>query len=124
MIVRIIYDGNCPFCSDFVKISNLKKSYADVRFHNARESGDPLVVQLKSAGYQLNDGMIVMAGEEVLYGAEAARFIVRGGSGGHRFALYKSLLRNKHLSKLFYPILVFLRKLYFRMTGMTLIDEE
>ena len=122
--VTIIYDEECPFCADFVALNNLRKSGYLVRLVNARENEDELVSDL-SAKYNLDDGMIVIVDGSVLYGAAAAMFIAASYSRrGIRSAMYALLLSNKHMALAVYPVLVALRKFFFRIIGKNLINDE
>ncbi len=120
--LKIVYDGECPFCSDFIKVANLRGRFESLSLHNARVR-DELVTQLIADGYKLNSGMVVIMDGEILYGDEAARFIVINGSGGFRYHLYKLILQNRHLARMSYPVLVFLRKLYFRIVKKPELDD-
>ena len=122
--VRIIYDGDCPFCNNFVSLSKLRDLGYAVTLINARED-DSLVVRRLSKSYDLDDGMIVMVDDQVLYGPAAARFLASGFLGGGGLScVYRILLRGERVSKLIYPILVRMRKLYFRLAGKTLINDD
>ena len=35
---KIIFDGNCPFCNNFITVANLRKNLANVVFLNARDN--------------------------------------------------------------------------------------
>ena len=122
--VTIIYDEECPFCSDFVALNNLRESGYLVKLVNARESDDEVVSDLKTK-YNLDDGMIVIVEEAVLYGAAAAMFIAASYSRrGVRSAMYAFLLSNEHIAAIVYPVLVTLRKFFFRIIGKKLINEQ
>ena len=45
----LVYDGDCPFCSRYVKYLRLRRAAGPVRLVNAREGG-PLVDELQRAG--------------------------------------------------------------------------
>ncbi|MGO7741138.1 DCC1-like thiol-disulfide oxidoreductase family protein, partial [Rhizobium johnstonii] len=51
----IVYDGDCPFCSKFVKFQRLRSAIGEVILIDARS--DPgLVVAFQSRGMSLDDG--------------------------------------------------------------------
>jgi predicted DCC family thiol-disulfide oxidoreductase YuxK len=122
--VTIVYDGECPFCSDFVALNRLKESGYTLTIINARDTKNPVVVDLRKS-YDIDNGMIVIYREKVLYGSSAARFI--SSSYSHkvlRASLYRLILGNQKIANILYPVLVFLRKLYFRLVGKKFINED
>ena len=122
--VTIIYDKECPFCKDFVYLSRLKQVGYNVELLNAREKENS-VIKYVSKKYDLDYGMIVIVNGEVLYGHEAASFIIgKHSSLKIRGKLYSLLLRNKSISKLIYPFLVILRKIFFLLIGKKGINES
>ena len=124
--IEIVYDGECPFCTDFVVVSNIKKNVGSVRLINARDTEAHAVKMLKKQGINLDDGMAIIHEDgSIMYGALAARFITVYGQGkGLRAFFYRLLLRNERVAKCVYPGLVSLRKLFFRMTRRSLINDK
>ena len=92
--IEIVYDGNCPFCTDFVVVSNIKKNFGSVILTSARDAEAPAVKLLKEQDINLDDGMVVIQADgSIIYGALAARFIAIHGQGqGARAFLYRLLL--------------------------------
>ena len=54
----IVYDGDCPFCSRYVKLVRLREALGAVSIINAREGG-PLVDEIVEAGFDLDEGMVL-----------------------------------------------------------------
>lgn len=124
MTVVIVYDTDCPFCSDFVAMVNIRKNGYEIELVSARNSSNKFVKDIRNKGLKLNDGMVVFLEDKILYGSEAAHFLATiSASPGLIHNIYKLLLRNSSFARLIYPILVFLRKLYFRIFKIALIDE-
>ena len=122
--VTIVYDGECPFCSDFVSLNRLKEHGYTVKIINARDTKNSVVIDLRK-NFDIDKGMIVIHGEKVLYGSSAARFISSFNSYGIlRASLYRLMLANQKIANILYPVLVFLRKLYFRLVGKKFINED
>lgn len=70
----IYYDGQCPFCRNYVHVLELKKHYT-VQIHNAREAKEKMKEFLLK-GYDINEGMIVCVNETAVYhGAQAVTFL-------------------------------------------------
>ena len=119
--VTVIYDGECPFCTNFVMVANLRKSYEFLCLINARQTENETVKFVRSRGFDLNKGMVVMLADKVLYGSDAANFIAIHCKEGLLGNIYRLLLRNKKLAKWIYPILTRLRRIFFRLVGKELI---
>ena len=122
--VTIVYDGECPFCSDFVSLNRLKEHGYNVKLVNARDTSNQLVHDLKKK-YNIDYGMIVIVNEKILYGSSAARFISSSYKKNNLKSLvYCLVLFNQKIADFSYPILVFLRKIYFRLTGKRFINDD
>ena len=123
-LIKIIYDGECPFCKDFVKLQDLKKKGYDLNLINARDKNNPLIIELKK-NYNLDEGMIVIKDQEILYGDEAAAFVLGSYDGKKiRGKIYSAILKNSSFAKISYPILTFLRKLFLKLINKKLINED
>lgn len=122
--IFIIYDGECPFCSDFMAVANMRKAGYELKLVNARDKFHPAVLIVRRAGLNLDNGMVVLVGELVLYGADAAHFIIsHGNPKAFRAKIYRMLLSRITIARILYPMLVILRKAYFSLTRRGLINE-
>jgi predicted DCC family thiol-disulfide oxidoreductase YuxK len=76
----LLYDGECPVCSAYVAMSRLRQLYPNLRVMSARD--DPaLVTELRQAGYEINEGMVLALDDRLYFGGEATRMIaVLGGT--------------------------------------------
>jgi predicted DCC family thiol-disulfide oxidoreductase YuxK len=70
----LLYDGDCPVCSAYVAMSRLRQLYPDLRVASARDEPE-LVVALRQAGYEINEGMVLSLDRKLYFGAEATRMI-------------------------------------------------
>ena len=70
----IIYDGDCLFCQNYVRLIRLRKAVGNVDLINIR-SDDPRVAQYWEQGYDLNEGMIFVYANQVFYGYEAVNVL-------------------------------------------------
>lgn len=70
----LLYDGECPACSAYVAMSRLRQLYPDLRVVSARDE-PALVAELRRAGYELNDGMVLSLGGVIHFGPDATRMI-------------------------------------------------
>ena len=66
----IVYDGECPFCRNYVRLMELRKAVGNVDLVNAR-TPHPAVWELVELGYDLNEGMAAIYGGKIYYGSDA-----------------------------------------------------
>ncbi len=104
-MLRVIYDGDCPFCASYVRLSRLREAAGDVRLIDARqEPGE--VARLRGLGISLDEGMVVEIGDQRYHGAEAMQRLALMTS---RAGLFNKLnhwwFRNGSRSRLAYPLL-------------------
>ena len=71
----IVYDGDCPFCANFVKLYSIRKKVTgNVELINARER-PVLVRDFRSRGMEINEGMIVMWRGHNYFGVEGMHLL-------------------------------------------------
>lgn len=107
--LRIVYDGDCPFCSSYVGLLRLREKY-DVQLVDARK--DPALAA--RYGLDLNEGMIVDLDGKVHHGARAMSLLARLSG---RF----SPLRSEWVAGAFYPLFRCGRNVTLRMLGRSRI---
>jgi len=73
--ITLIYDGQCPVCTAYSEAVEPAAGTTLERI-DAR-SDDPLVREATAAGYDLDEGMIVMHDGRYYHGAEALSFMAR-----------------------------------------------
>tara|TARA_B100000965_G_C19529748_1_gene730550 strand:+ start:668 stop:1069 length:402 start_codon:yes stop_codon:yes gene_type:complete len=69
-----IYDGECPFCSHFAHLLELKSSLPSIEILDGRENLEQLT-KLYRQGYDLNKGAILINNGHILHGADAISWI-------------------------------------------------
>ncbi len=69
-----LYDGECPFCNHFSALLELKSGLPGLTIKNARDNL-PEMKSLLEKGYDLDNGAILLKGDEVLHGAQAINWI-------------------------------------------------
>lgn len=101
----VVYDGDCPFCANFVKFYAIRKNAGDVELINARER-PALIRELRSRGMEINDGMIVLWRGHHYHGAEGMHLLsILGSQQGIFGMLNRLLFRNKNIATAVYPVL-------------------
>ena len=69
-----LYDGECPFCNHFSELLELRSGLPELTIKNARDNL-PEMKSLLERGYDLDNGAILLKGDEVLHGAQAINWI-------------------------------------------------
>jgi predicted DCC family thiol-disulfide oxidoreductase YuxK len=105
MSATIIYDGDCPFCSEYVRIIRLKRSVGEVQLINAR-SGGVAVAQARDQGFDLNQEMVLIYRGRLYGGPDCLHMLAllstRAGVVNKTIAL---LFSRPTIARLAYPIL-------------------
>lgn len=112
----IAYDGQCPFCQAYVRLTRLRESGA-FSLIDAR-GAHPALEEVRRAGLDLNEGMVVKHGGRLYHGADAMHLLsllsTRSGVFNRVMAL---LFGRPRLARLLYPVLRAGRNLTLRLLG-------
>lgn len=119
----IIYDGECPFCAAYVRMTRLRDSAGPVRLIDAR-SDAPEVGEARAAGLDLDRGMVVKLDGRLYHGdaAMTALALLTTPSGGFN-RLMRSLFRRPTLARVLYPPMVAGRNMTLRLLGRRPIGQ-
>lgn len=113
----VVYDGECPFCSSYVRLYRLREVTGRVHLVDAREP-HPIVAEVRALGFNLDDGMAVKAAGQFYHGAEAMQILAILGSGSGLFnGLNRAVFRRPRLARALYPWMVRGRLLTLRLLG-------
>ncbi len=101
----LVYDGECPFCSRYVRYLRLREAVSKLHLVNAREGG-PVVDDAVRAGLDLDDGMVLKMGGRYYHGADCihALALLSGGSSAFN-RINAAIFRSRPLSRVLYPVL-------------------
>lgn len=115
--IYVIYDGDCPFCSAYVKMVRLREAAGKVELLNAREP-HPIVDEVVAAGFNLDEGMALKIGDEILHGdAVIHRLALMTGPSSIFNRLNWWIFRSPTRSRLLYPWMRGGRNLALRLLG-------
>ena len=118
----LLYDGECPFCDNYIKLLKLKSILPELQLLNAHSHKD-LVDHFRNEGLEINDGMIFSLDESIYYGPDCIHALTVLADNNSFFSrLNKIIFKNKKRAKILYPILVHMRKLYFTIMRKSLIE--
>jgi predicted DCC family thiol-disulfide oxidoreductase YuxK len=70
----VVYDGQCPFCSTYVRFTRLRDAVGPVELVDAR-SGGPVVEEAVRAGLDLDAGMVLKYGGRLYHGADCLNML-------------------------------------------------
>lgn len=113
--IDILYDGDCIYCNNFVRLFKLKKKFI-VNLTNIRDGGN--LVQKYKKVFDLNEGMLVIHNnDQVYFGYLAVWFLVSKESDSIILKLLFLPFRIKIFSRFVYPILKIGRKITLIIRG-------
>jgi predicted DCC family thiol-disulfide oxidoreductase YuxK len=120
----LVYDGECPVCSSYVRYVRLKDSAGPVTLINARDGG-PWVQRVQSAGLNLDEGMVLIYGGRFYHGADCIHMLALLSSPSGFFNRVNStIFRSAWLAAVLYPALRFGRNLLLRLLGRKRLQLE
>lgn len=123
-VLRIIYDGECPFCSQFVALYRIRQNVGRVELIDAREHPEA-VADVVRRGFNLDDGMIAVWQGHYYYGPESVSLMTMLSQEQGLFAgINRMLFSSPKVAGRVYPVLVKGRKLALRILGKSLIGED
>lgn len=103
--VWIIYDGDCPFCSAYIRLIRLRASIGRVELLNAREGG-VVVEEIRAKGLDLDDGMVLKLGDRLYHGDECIHRLAMLSTPSGAFNRLNALIfRSPRASRVLYPVL-------------------
>lgn len=100
----LVYDGDCPFCSAYVKVLRLREALgADLRLLSARDGG-PVVDALVARGYNLDEHFVMVHRGHIYHGAECInRIALLTGESRLFNRINAAIFRSPVLSRVLYP---------------------
>ena len=114
--VWLVYDGDCPFCSRYSRLVQIRDRVGDFRLLNARDA-HPVVSEVRSK-FDLDVGMVLKIGDLYFHGDQCIYVLaILSEPKGVFGALNAAIFRSPTLAKALYPILRFGRNLSLRLLG-------
>lgn len=113
----LIYDGDCPFCSRYVRLVRLRDSLGGLALVNARDGG-PIVEEVRAAGLDLDEGMVLRMDGRLYHGdACIHRLALMSSPSGGFNRLNRLIFSSPTASRLLYPVLRTGRNAALRLLG-------
>jgi predicted DCC family thiol-disulfide oxidoreductase YuxK len=117
----VVYDGECPFCSNYVRLMSLRKAVGRVELVDAR-SGGAIVREIAAKGLDLDEGMVVRYGARDYFGADAVMLLSQLSDDSNPAARALSrLLANPNRARALYPFMKLGRDITLRLLGRSKI---
>lgn len=121
----LLYDGECPVCREYLSLLQIRRIAGEVRPVDARARPD-LVRDLRTAGYEINDGMVLVRDGGIVFGGTALSLLAQltarpGERRGLLNRLTAGLFRRPVLGPFVYRLLTLGRRLLLRCLGRNLI---
>lgn len=105
MATKIYYDGECPFCTRYVKLLRLRDSVGHVELTDLRDDA-ALRDELAQSGFDLDQGMVVEMDGRRLGGADATHAMALMSTPSGAFnRLNKMMFSVPLISSVLYPVL-------------------
>jgi len=121
--IRIVYDGECPFCTAYVRMVRLREAVGTVELIDAR-TDHPLVREAGLLGLDLDEGMALkMAGEWLHGDAVMTRLAMLSSRSNLLNRLHAWVFQSPARSRLLYPWLRAGRNAVLRLLGRRKITE-
>ncbi|MDO5632170.1 MAG: DCC1-like thiol-disulfide oxidoreductase family protein [Paracoccus sp. (in: a-proteobacteria)] len=120
-LIEIVYDGECPFCTDFTRVVALRR-LGEVALIDARGT-DPRVTEI-GAGLDLNQGMAVRHNGRVLFGADAMALLLALSPPRGPWKVLPWFFATPRRAWLAYPVLRAGRNIVLRLLGRRQIEGQ
>ena len=120
----LLYDGDCPFCSRYVRLVQLREAVGPITLANAREH-TALVDEVNRLGYDVDTGMVLKLNGNYYHGADCIHALALLTTSSGWFNRLNSLaFRSPAVSKYIYPVLRGCRNLTLRLLGRSRLQPH
>ena len=116
-MITLIYDGDCPFCNNYISKQRLEATSGPVALINAR-SDDPRLLVYWQQGYPLDEGMLVDHDGTITFGAEALAYLASLTQPRSVFTAINKILKIRPIAHLLYPVFKLLRRIALFIRGI------
>lgn len=118
----LVYDGECPLCRGYARRLDVERSVGELILVDARQGG-PVVEEIRSLPWDLNDGMALKTGGRHYLGDDALHVLALLSGGRGVFSTMNRLLfGSRATARLVYPLLKLGRRALLRLKGVAPID--
>jgi len=113
----LIYDGECPFCSRYARLTRLRDAVGGLRLINARDRTSEVDAAI-AAGFTFDDGMLLHLDGQYHHGADCLNRLALLSSRSTLFNRWTyAMFRSPRAARLMYPVLRAGRNAVLRLLG-------
>lgn len=118
----LLYDGECPFCSAYVRMQRLRAAGVRLALLDARDEPE-LVARFAREGMDVNEGMILRFRGATYFGGDVMHVIsLLSGPAGPINRATSLLFANRTVARALYPFLRAGRNATLRLLGRRKLD--
>ena len=109
--LTFIYDGECPFCNHFAELIEIKSKITKISILDGRKNLS-LINSLLKKGYDIDQGAILLKGDEIFHGAEAINTICKQihNPSSRLLKTLSIIFKSNKRTKILFPFLVRARR--------------
>jgi predicted DCC family thiol-disulfide oxidoreductase YuxK len=117
--LRVVYDGACPFCDDYVRYQRLQAAADRLELVDAR-SHPEVLAEHSIASKDLEDGMVVIVDGQLHRGADAVHLLSQLSEAPQRawVRTIAAVTRSRPIAHLVYPVMRLGRRIALAFLGV------
>ncbi|WP_048305663.1 DCC1-like thiol-disulfide oxidoreductase family protein [Halomonas sp. PR-M31] len=124
----MVYDGQCPFCANYVRLVRLQGTIGRLQLVDAREKpsavNEAILDEIRRAGLDIDQGMVLKLDGQLYHGDEAMhRVALLSSRSGIFNRLNYWVFRSPRRARLLYPPLRSIRNIVIKGLGREPIDN-
>lgn len=120
----LLYDGECPFCSAYVKLVRLRENVGSISLLDARNGG-VAYQEAVEAGFDLNEGMLLKLSGKYYHGKDSIHVLAMLSGKKNMFSRISGwVFRSERRAAALYPIMRFGRNIVIRILGRKRLRDE
>lgn len=124
MTLTLVYDGGCPFCSQFALRSELCSGIQNLCIVDGR-SAHQLRRELKQNGLDLAEGAVLLEGDDAWHGSAAVAEISRRMKPSDPLlSLLRLVFKSDNRATWLYPSLLLARQAALKIRGLPLNPDQ
>lgn len=113
----LFYDGDCPFCSAYVRYIRVREAVGELTIINMRKEDAPLE-SIIERGFDLDEGMVLKLGDSYYHGDDCIHMLALLSSPSGVFNKINALVfSSRKRSRILYPVLRSGRNLTLMLLG-------
>lgn len=118
--IWFVYDGECPLCQMGARYYQLRAAVGKLITVDARtEHAHPVMQEIKQAGWDMNDGMVIKYQQKLYQGSDALVLMARLGAEDDIFnRINHRLFASESISKMAYPWMKAMRSVLITLKGV------